>query len=220
MKYDILLFDLDGTLADTIRGVMDSARYALAFYGIYPTEQELKPFFGPPLMYSFTTLFGLNEQRAAEAITRYREKYDEIGIEESCLYEGMADILDELRSVGYRLGVATSKYELYAQYMLKTHGIADRFEYICGSNKDESISKKHQIIGLALEKFGYTDKRDKVLMIGDLKYDILGAHTAGIDAMGVYTGSAAEGEHEKAGAEYVAHSHKEMCEILLKMAKD
>jgi phosphoglycolate phosphatase len=99
--------------------------------------------------------------------------------------------------------------------MLNEFGIAHYFDYITGSNLDESISKKHEVIEESLRRFEIGEKRDCALMIGDMKFDIEGAKIARIDSLGVYTGTAQENEHENAGATYIAYSFKELENILL-----
>ncbi len=214
MKYKYLLFDLDGTLVDTLPGVVKSAQFALKHFGIDEDLESLRKFLGPPLRYSFCTFYGLSEEQAIEAIMKYREKYDEIGTSESSLFPEIKAILEKARNNGYILGVATSKYEEYAKIMLANLGIAEYFEYITGSNLDESISKKHEVIEEALRRFGITDSRSDALMIGDMKFDDEGARIAGIDSLGVYTGTAKENEHEEAGATYIAYSFPELERML------
>lgn len=214
MKYSHLLFDLDGTLIDTLEGVVKCAQYALKHYGIEKSLEELRPFLGPPLRYSFVK-YGLSEEQAVEAIVKYRERYDQFGALESKLFDGIPELLNKLKNAGYSLGVATSKYEEYAKIMLKEFGIAHYFDYITGSNLDESISKKHEVIEEALRRFEISEKRDRALMIGDMKFDIEGAKIAKIDSLGVYTGTAQINEHENAGATYIANSFKELEKILL-----
>ena len=118
MKYSHLLFDLDGTLIDTLEGVVKCAQYALRFYGIEKSLEELRPFLGPPLRYSFTK-YGLNEEQAVEAISKYRERYDQHGASESRLFDSIPELLLKLKNAGYSLGVATSKYEEYAKKLGK-----------------------------------------------------------------------------------------------------
>ncbi len=214
MKYKYLLFDLDGTLVNTMEGVVKCAQYALKHYGIEATLKELEIFLGPPLRNSFIN-YGLTEEQAVEAIYKYRERYDEKGAEESQLFPEIPELLKKLKNAGYILGVATSKYEEYAKIMLSHFGIADMFDYITGSNLDESISKKHEVIQEALRRFGISDNKNCALMIGDMKYDDEGAALVGIDSFGVYTGTAKENEHEEAGATHIAYSFKELEERLL-----
>ncbi len=214
MKYKYLLFDLDGTLVNTMEGVVKCAQHALKHYGIEATLKELEVFLGPPLRNSFLR-YGLNEDQAVDAIFKYRERYDEKGADESEMFPEIPDLLKSLKEAGYILGVATSKYEEYAKIMLQHFGIADMFEYITGSNQDESISKKHEVIQEALRRFGISERKELALMIGDMKYDDEGAALVGIDCFGVYTGTAKENEHEEAGATYIAYSFNELKERLL-----
>ncbi len=215
MKYQYLLFDLDGMLINTLEGVVKCAQYALKYYGKEYTLEELKPFLGPPLKDSFIK-FGLNEDEANQAIFKYRERYDIYGASESKLFPEVPNLLNKLKNAGYKLGVATSKYEEYAKIMLKDFGIIDVFEYITGSNLDETRVKKHEVIEEALTRFGISENRQTALMIGDMKYDDIGARNAGIDSIGVYTGTASPGEHEEAKATYIANSFAELEKLLLK----
>ncbi len=215
MKYKYLLFDLDGTLVDTTEGVFKSAQYALKHFGIEVSLDELKPFFGPPLKVSFKTLYNLSEHEADEAVRFYLERYELHGLSESRVYEEIPNLLKQLKNAGYILGVATSKFEGHAIKTLEAHGISSYFDYITGANIDETISKKHEVIQESLKRFGIGDDKSQVLMIGDMKYDVIGAQAVGIDCFGIYTGTSNENELESAGATYVAHSFKELRDRLL-----
>jgi phosphoglycolate phosphatase len=214
LKYKYLLFDLDGTLINTLEGVVKCAQYALNKYGIEKDLESLRPFLGPPLHDSFLR-FGISEENAAEAIAHFRERYNKLGISESYLFPEIPSLLSKLKNAGYILGVATSKLERYAIEILEIFGISEYFTYVTGSNIDETISKKHEVIEEALRRFGIEDRKPLALMIGDMKFDDIGAKMAGIDSLGVYTGTAQPLEHEKAGATYIADSFEELEKILL-----
>lgn len=214
MKYKYLLFDLDGTLINTMEGVVKSAQFALKHLGIEHTLKELEPFLGPPLKDSFLN-FGLNEEQTLEAVAIYRQRYKIKSLMESEVFPEIPDLLQKLKNAGYILGVATSKLEKQAEDMLRGFGLADVFDHIVGSSVDASINKKHEVIEEALKRFGISSSRENALMIGDMKYDDIGAKAAGIDSFGVYTGTAKENEHEEAGATYIAYSFKELENLLL-----
>lgn len=215
MKYNYLLFDLDGTLIDTTEGVYKCAKHALKHFGIAATEEQLKPIFGPPLKWSFMNLFSLSNEEAGKAVEIYLERYEKYGVNESKVFEEIPCLITELKQAGYNIGVATSKFEGHAVAALKHYKIAHLFDFITGANIDETISKKHEVIEEALHRFRVADKRSGALMIGDMKYDIIGAKTAGIDSFGIYTGTASPNEHETAGATYIAYSFSELKERLL-----
>lgn len=215
MKYTDLLFDLDGMLADTSEGVLRCAAHALHAFGIEVSDiRTLTPFMGPPLSVSFRTFYGFSEEDAKEAVRIYRERYDEKGQYECKIFEGVPEMLDRLREKGFRLCVATSKWDFYALQMLERMQIADRFCEIVGSDKSETRGTKAAVIEEAIRRMHITD-RSKTLMIGDRKYDIIGAKACGLDSFGVYMGCAEDGEHEREGATYVAHSIRETQEKLL-----
>lgn len=217
MKYRFLLFDMDGMLVDTSEGVFRCAAHALEAFGIHVEDlSELKPFMGPPLSYSFRNFYGFSEKDAVEAVRIYRERYTEKGQFECRVFDGVEEMLRALLQKGYRLCIATSKLESYAVSMLERLGIKQYFEIVTGANLSETISTKEQVIEESIKRMGIVDRKS-ALMIGDRKYDVLGAKQSGLDSFGVYMGCAVTNEHEDAGATYVAHSIRELEEILLEM---
>ena len=115
-EYDIILFDLDGTLTESAEGITNSVIFALDKMGIKETDKEkLKAFVGPPLDESFMKYYGFDKEGAKEAIANYRIYYREKGIYEAPLYENVEKTLVQLSEVGKRLFVATSKPEVFAK---------------------------------------------------------------------------------------------------------
>ena len=215
MRYDFLLFDLDGTLVDTAEGVLKSVVHTLNAYGIAVEDmQTLLPFMGPPISYSFRTFYGFSEEEAQNAVTIYRQRYSTIGQFECRVFPGVPELLAKLREKGHLLCVATSKPEPYALAILERLGIAELFDEIVGSDFDEKLKTKSDVIEEVFRRTGITD-RSRVLMIGDRKYDILGAKQSGIDCLGVYMGYAEPGELENAGPAYLTRGVDGMEKTLL-----
>ncbi|MBQ0092900.1 MAG: HAD-IA family hydrolase [Clostridiales bacterium] len=215
MDFSCYLFDLDGTLVDTTEGVIKCIDHALKHFGL-PIEDTV-PFgyyMRPPLFESFTKFAGLSEQDARTAIEIYRERYDTLGKKECFVPDGIEEILQGLCGQGKQLAVSTSKLETAAVEVLERFGLAKYFATVSGSDPEEKVSSKEAVIEQALDRLGVTDK-SRVLMIGDRKYDILGAKKCGIRSLGLYAGAAEPGEMENAGADYVAHSVAEMKSLLL-----
>ena len=213
MKYTHLFFDLDGTLVDSGEGIIKGIEYSLAKFGITVEDNSvLRTFIGPPLVDSFRQNYGFETEKAMLAIKYYREYYNEIGIKEAYVYNGLVETLQALKNKGYVLAVATSKPEVLANRVLEYFGLAKFFDTISGASLDERLSHKDVILDYALKKYGVD--RAKCLMIGDRKFDVLGAKANSIDCLGVLYGYGDLPEMEKAGATYIVKTPAEILELL------
>ena len=212
--FDYYFFDLDGTLTDPALGITNSFVHALKFFGLeVPSYEKLCTFIGPSLVATFQNEFGFDDEKSMEGVKKYREYFAQKGIFENKVYEGIENVLAQLQSKGKHLVVATSKPEEYSVKILEHFKLAKYFEHICGSNMDETRSKKEEVIAYALGKCGIdaggeTDsvtcsEKSKVLMIGDREHDIIGAKKNGIKSCGVLYGYGSRKELEAAGADYI-----------------
>lgn len=207
--YDILLWDLDGTLTDPMLGITNSVRYALSHFGIEERNENLIPFIGPPLKNSFMEFYHFTEQQANLAIKKYREYFPTIGLYENRLYDGMADLLSRLQRQGKKMYIATSKPTIYAKIVADHFDISKYFIAVCGSELDGSRSTKDEVISYTLSIIPNLDKT-KILMIGDRMHDIIGAKTNGIDSLGVLFGYGSKSELTKHGATYLADNLEQL----------
>ena len=215
---NILLFDLDGTLFNSKEGITKSVRYALKSYGIEVDDLDtLEKFIGPPLHKSFEVFYGFSEQKSIEAAAKYRERYKEKGWYECCPYEGVEEMLEKLKDSGKRMGIATSKPEVFAIQIMEKFGYDKYFESITGSLLDNTRTNKTDVIIEALKRFEISDNIEDVVMIGDREHDIIGAKENGLMSIGVEYGFANENELKNAGADYIVDNTKELTEILLKI---
>ena len=217
MKQYILL-DLDGTLTNSLEGIGKCFQYALAAFGVdEPDINALRPYIGPPLMDTFMHAYGFSEEKATKATSKYRERYNVIGWKENEVYAGMEEALKRLQTAGKILIVATSKPQEQAIKILEHFGLACYFQDICGADPNPAAkrSRKAEVIQYALERNNITDK-NLVIMVGDTKYDILGAKACGIEGMGVLYGFGTREELETAGAAALAETPEQMAEILIK----
>ncbi len=208
-----ILFDLDGTLTDPGEGITNSVAYALRKFGIAVEDKKsLYSFIGPPLIDSFTKYYGFSKQQAVKAVEYYREYYREKGIFENQLYDGIPELLKRLCKAGKTVILATSKPEPFAKQILEHFGIDQYFHFVAGATMGETRTKKSEVIAYALERCGISAK-EKTVMIGDREMDILGAHSMGLEAIGVLYGYGDRGELETAGADRIVQNVEELRKI-------
>lgn len=211
MMKKAILFDLDGTLTDSGEGIINCAIVALQHFGLpIPSREELRIFVGPPLNETFLS-HGVPADRVEEAITVYRSRYVPIGKFENTPYPGIRELLETLQAQGHALYVATSKPEAMSIEILEHFDLARYFTQICGATLDLSRSSKDAVIAYLLEQTGC---KDSMVMVGDTKYDILGAKAHGIPAIGVSWGYGSVSEMRQAGAIGIADTMDELLAML------
>lgn len=212
MEHKAILFDLDGTLTDSGEGIVNCARLALEHFGLpIPSDEEMRVFVGPPLHETFMK-FGVPADKTDEAIRVYRSRYIPIGKFENYPYPGISQLLEILVAKGHRLYVATSKPETMSVEILEHFDLAKFFTKICGATMDKSRSSKDAVIAYLLEETG---ERNHMIMVGDTKFDILGAKVHGIPAIGVAWGYGEVQEMVDAGAVGIANTTDELLQMLL-----
>jgi phosphoglycolate phosphatase len=211
--YKNILFDLDGTLTDPGVGITNSVAYALEKFGIVNTDRtELYKFIGPPLQTSFKEFYGFSEHEIAQAVKYYREYYRETGIYENQLYTGIRELLQTLKENQKQIILATSKPEEFSIKILEYFDIEKYFDFVAGATMDGSRGEKADIIRYALEQNNILDL-SSAIMVGDRKFDILGAAQNKIDSVGVLFGYGSKEELTDAGANYLAEQPAEILEI-------
>lgn len=204
--YEIILFDLDGTLTNPKLGITKSVQYALAKLGIYEENlDDLVKFIGPPLMNSFMDYYRFDETKAKMAVDYYREYYSESGIYENEVYDQIPTLLEELKTNKKELIIATSKPTVFVERVLKHFEIFKFFTSVVGSNLDGTRVSKEEIIGWILSNLKHKTK-EKVIMIGDRKHDIIGAKANEIDSVGVTYGYGSIAEIQNEGPTYIIHN--------------
>lgn len=212
--YKHLLFDLDGTLTDPGLGITNSVMYALKKFDITVEDRtELYKFIGPPLRDSFETFYGFSSEKSELAVQYYREYFKKQGLYENEVYEGIPELLIQLKEQGKSLIVATSKPEAFAIEILKHFKLHDYFDFIAGATMDETRNKKADIIKYALESCNISEK-SSAIMIGDREHDMIGAKENGLDSIGVLFGYGSLDELKKTGATYIAEKPQDILEYV------
>jgi phosphoglycolate phosphatase len=209
-----VLFDLDGTLTDSAAGIQRSTREALRRLNAedggnrpIPAESELGWIVGPPLRESFATLVG--DESADRMVELYLERYDTIGIFENKVYDGVAAALDQLRARGDRVFVATTKRQVDARRVVEHFGLGGYFDGIYGAQPDGRGAAKDEVLAAAIAG-GRLEAAPRIVMIGDRRYDALGARAVGIPAIGALWGYGDRAELAEAGADPIIDSPRDI----------
>ncbi len=211
--FKYILFDFDGTIFDTVEGITKCVRYAINKFGLDAELGELRCFAGPPLAEKFMEVFSLSSEQAVKAVEYYRERYRPIGIYESQPFPGVKELLEGLKKLGLPLAIATSKPEEMARKLLRESGLIDYFDVICGA-LDSVNNAKWQIVTRAMDELGAS--KEECVLVGDTKYDVIGAHRCGIKCIGVEYGYAAPAELEENDADFIVNDTLELLKLLSK----
>ncbi|MCZ6681203.1 MAG: HAD family hydrolase [Candidatus Poribacteria bacterium] len=213
--YQVVLFDLDGTLTDPKIGITKSVQYALSkFNTVEDNLDNLERFIGPPLFESFQKYYSFNESEARAAVGFYREYFSEFGLYENVVYPGIHDLLADLESQARKLIVATSKPTPFANTILEHFSLSDYFSSIVGSNLDGTHASKTEIIGSILSDFPGSQKAHTA-MVGDREHDVLGARNNGIDSIAVTYGYGSLTELQNASPTHCASSVEDLTRLLV-----
>ena len=212
MSYHSLIFDLDGTLTDPLTGIVRCMNYALSNHNYQPrSEREIKPYIGPPLEIALRELSGSeDEDHIKELVATYRERYGKFGYAENVVYNGIYELLDTLRSKGYRLGVCTSKFEQYAIKILQEFELDKYFEFVSGCG-NYGMTKSDQLRELV-------DKdivKQNSLMIGDRDIDLISARQTGLSSAGVLWGYGSSEELTKEKSVFIVETPAQLTAALI-----
>lgn len=210
LPYDVILFDLDGTLTESEPGIVGCVQYALDKMGIVGfTRAQLRAFVGPPLLYTFQTVIGLSEEDAYRAIDLYKERYSTVGYLECCVYPGIPGLLRALKARGAYLAVATAKPQIFAERVLEAFDLRKYFDAVAGPRDEDESRFKDRLLKRALpEKYAHA------CMVGDRYLDMLAAKSVGVDAIGALYGYGTREELDESGATLICEDVKTLCVAL------
>ena len=227
-SYNYYFFDLDGTISESAPGIVKAVKYGLDQAGIHEEDAEkLHSFIGPPLNVQMKKLYGMTDEQIVTAVTAFRKLYeDEDGLYDCEAYDGIGDLLYDLKKEGKVLAVASSKPEPFVRKIIDRFGFTDAFDVICGSGIGDELTKKasrgqkaeiiHKAMGQLSGNGNAESLAGRTVMIGDTNYDILGAKANSLPGVGVAYGYGSRQELEEAGAEKVADTVEDLRKLLLR----
>ena len=213
MKYNTYIFDLDGTILDTLLDLANAVNFAMRSKG-YPerTVDEVRSFIGNGIRVLIRRSVPENTSEAdyAEALEIFTKYYLEHIADYTKPYDGIIDVINELKRRGCKTAVVSNKAHFAAQAVVKDF-FGDIFDAVTGKMdefppKPEPDSLFYTIKALGAEK-------DDCIYIGDSDVDVLTAHNAGLHCIGVTWGNRDEDVLLASGAEFIAHAPKEILDI-------
>lgn len=186
-KYDIVIFDVDGTLLDTTEGVLAAVKHTLNKCGLEePDEAVYRTFIGPPIKESFLKTYDIDNETAIKMTKIFRDRYKDVELLKAEPYDGIIDVFESIKVLGMKSAVATYKRQDYAESIVRHFGFGKYTDIIFGADNDNKMKKK-DIIEKCIAVAGINDYK-RVLMIGDSDNDAIGANEIGIDFLGVTYG--------------------------------
>jgi phosphoglycolate phosphatase len=208
-----VLFDLDGTVADSAPGIVGALARTFAELG-RPVPDDLIRWVGPPILDSFRDFGGMSDEESRHALGVYRRIYLEGGVTDSAIFPGVTGLLRDLHESDIGVALATSKPESLARRILDHYDLSRYFDVIAGASEDERRSSKAEIVADALARLGAEGlDTSNTVMVGDRGYDIAGAAENDVPTIMVEWGYGSPAESHEALA--IVHSADQLRKLLL-----
>ena len=209
LKYDAVIFDLDGTLTDSLPGIFACTEYALEKMGLpVPPEPVLHRFLGPPLADSFMKYCGMTEEQAANGTELYRERYIPVGWKENRVYPRIRALLSALKEQGAYVAVATGKPQHTSEEILRYFGLLPYLDAVAGPDNRDLHADKADLIRRVLPR------GRRAVMVGDIAGDIKGGQDCGIDTVAALYGYGTREEMLAQGPTHTAETPQALCDLL------
>ena len=218
-KYEVIAFDLDGTLSDPAKGLIQGFVYCFKKLGMpYSDEESLRKYIGPSLYEEWQEDFGFTPDEANAAIEVFREYYNIYGWWDNDMYEGIPEMLDALKKAGKKVVLATSKPLDTAKKVLELFGLTGYFDFVGGATSHQN-DQKWQVLNWSLSSVGVDldnpDSLAKCILVGDRKYDAEGAKICGLDSVGVLYGHGTREELEASGFTALVDTVSDISKMLI-----
>jgi phosphoglycolate phosphatase len=213
-----VLFDLDGTLTDSSAGITGCIRHALGRLGRpCPEDDVLAAYIGPPLRGTFSTLLGTTDPALIDtALSHYRARYDETGLYENRVYDGVPEMLEGAARLADAMFVTTAKLQPAATRIVAHFDLARHFAGVYGAGLDGRFDRKVDLLAHLLETG--VIRAENSIMVGDRGLDITAAKINGLRSIGALWGFGDHRELADAGADVLCESPRALVACLARAA--
>ena len=218
MENQLIIFDLDGTLLNTIGDLAVGCDHMLSLRGL-PTHsyEEYCTFVGNGIMRLVERALP-EELRTEEYVKAARRDFVEFYIDNidnhTVPYEGMVDLVEQLQTKGAKLAVASNKFQAGTEKLIRKFFPTIEWVEICGNREGVPLKPDTALVDMIIEKAGV--ERKNCTMVGDSAVDIQTARNAAIRSVGVSWGFRSREELEQAGADHITDTVEELTTLLLK----
>lgn len=215
MRYDLIIFDLDGTLLNTIGDLTEAANVMLGKRNLpQHTYEEYCTFVGNGIMRLVERALP-EEQRTTERVAAAREDFLSYYIDhidrKTKPYEGIVQLLNDLQAAGVSLAVASNKFQAGTRKLIQRFFPEIGWVAVYGQRPNVPLKPDPAVVEEILS--GVNIPRERVLYVGDSGVDIETAHRAGIKAVGVTWGFRSRSELEAAGADRIVDRAEEILNL-------
>ena len=214
MKYKCIIFDFDGTLADTTAGIVSAFQGTFVEMGLpVPSVEKIKSTIGLALKEGFkAAMETLSDEQADHAVETYRRIFYASGIQAITAYPGITYALSRLKETGYDLVIATSRGHRSLGLICDNLGITNFFSGQYCSDDVVNHKPAPDIVNLILKEKNLS--RSEVLVVGDAHYDMLMGKAAGCKVCGVTWGNQSREQLQSVGPDHIIDDIKELFEII------
>lgn len=199
-----IIFDFDGTLADTQRGILATSQETLRRMGLPPADDAaLAATIGLPLIQNFTRGAGLDEEEARRAVEIYRSIFDEVAVPVIQLFPGIEETLRTLAGRGIPMAVASSRGQRSLEMLMTRTGLAQFIpvSMVFGVESAARPKPAPDLVYVILGKLG--TRPDETLVVGDTTFDIEMGRAAGCRTCGVSYGNQTADQLATAAPDYI-----------------
>ena len=214
-RYETVIFDLDGTLLDTLEDLTDAVNHALGAYNIpLRTIEEIRSFVGNGVRNLMLQAVPNGEKNPSfeEIFALFKEYYCEHCNDKTGPYAGVLALLEELKQQGYVMGIVSNKIDS-AVKELNSKYFADYIQVAIGEKEGVQRKPAPDTVFAALQELGM--KKETAIYIGDSEVDLATAKNAGIPCISVLWGFRDMGFLKECGADMFAETPKDVSEIIL-----